>query len=49
MTVDAFCVYSGKDKKEGNNYWTAGTSDTWLLSPKDTHPMDKLWKIINEV
>ena len=49
MTVDAFCVYSGKDKKEGNNYWTAGMWDTWLLSPKDTHPMDKLWKIINEV
>lgn len=47
--VDAWCVYAGKQKEEGNNYWKPGTIDTWLLSPKDTHPMDKLWKIEYEV
>ena len=47
--MDAWCVYAGKDRGEGNNYWEPGMMDTWLLSPKDTHPMDKLWKVENEV
>jgi hypothetical protein len=47
--VDAWCVYSGKERKEGNSYWEPGMMDTWLLCPKDTHPMDKLWKVENAV
>jgi len=48
-TAKALCVYSGKKRGEGNDYWQPNSFDTWLLSPKDTHPEDKVWKVISEV